>query len=241
MIASWSSSFSLSLPSGSLSRPVCHHEKHQKDLGMHLLSIVFVIFSSPASLPQLARRNTQPAQQGAQQEASTSRQGRNSTNGPTPPNNTRPTPSGSTSALANLSTVASSSSPGAASSSNTLQRTSSPNTPSTQERRYSGERASPAPPIVVVSSDPQSEAVPPARNSFASSDRGLQHANDGTPPRNTTLNRLRNSGPKDTIPIVGKPPRKQRSSRFVVTQHVDIERLPSFAGMFLFSHEHCRG
>lgn len=49
-----------------------------------------------------------------------------------------------------------------------------------------------------------------------------------TPPRNTTLNRLR-AGPKDTIPIVGKPPRKQRSSRFVVTEKVEIERLPAFA------------
>lgn len=40
------------------------------------------------------------------------------------------------------------------------------------------------------------------------------------------MNRLR--GPKDTIPIVGKPPRKQRSSRFVVTEKVEIERLPPF-------------
>ncbi|KAH8817538.1 protein phosphatase PP2A0 B subunit gamma isoform [Flagelloscypha sp. PMI_526] len=48
-----------------------------------------------------------------------------------------------------------------------------------------------------------------------------------TPPRNNALNRLR-PGPKDTIPIQGKPPRKQRSSRFVVTEKVDIERLPPF-------------
>jgi serine/threonine-protein phosphatase 2A regulatory subunit B' len=52
-----------------------------------------------------------------------------------------------------------------------------------------------------------------------------------TPPRATTLNRLR-AGPKDTIPMVGKPPRKQRSSRFVVTEKVDIERLPPFMGKF---------
>jgi serine/threonine-protein phosphatase 2A regulatory subunit B' len=51
------------------------------------------------------------------------------------------------------------------------------------------------------------------------------------PPRATTLNRLR-AGPKDTIPMVGKPPRKQRSSRFVVTERVDIERLPPFMGKF---------
>lgn len=191
----------------------------------HCYLLIYLFLS-----PQLARKNSQGSQQAAQQEASTSRQGRSSTNGPTPPNNARPTPSGSTSTLANHSTVASSSSPGAASSSHTLQRTSSPNTPSNSERRYSGERASPAPPIVVVSSDPQGEAAPPARNPFTLPDRALQHSSDGTPPRNTTLNRLRNTGPKDTIPIVGKPPRKQRSSRFVVTQHVDIERLPGFAG-----------
>jgi serine/threonine-protein phosphatase 2A regulatory subunit B' len=41
------------------------------------------------------------------------------------------------------------------------------------------------------------------------------------------LNRLR-AGPKDTIPMVGKPPRKQRSSRFIVTEKVEIERLPPF-------------
>lgn len=48
-------------------------------------------------------------------------------------------------------------------------------------------------------------------------------------PRTSTLTRLR-AGPKDTIPMVGKPPRKQRSSRFIVTEKVDIERLPPFLG-----------
>lgn len=57
-----------------------------------------------------------------------------------------------------------------------------------------------------------------------------------TPPRVGTFNRLR-TGPKDTIPMVGKPPRKQRSSRFVVTEKVEIERLPPFLGaQNLFSH-----
>ena len=32
--------------------------------------------------------------------------------------------------------------------------------------------------------------------------------------------------------MVGKPPRKQRSSRFVVTEKVDIEKLPPFAGEY---------
>jgi serine/threonine-protein phosphatase 2A regulatory subunit B' len=49
------------------------------------------------------------------------------------------------------------------------------------------------------------------------------------------MGRLR-SGPKDTIPIVGKPPRKQRSSRFVVTEKVEIERLPPFLGVYPFDN-----
>jgi serine/threonine-protein phosphatase 2A regulatory subunit B' len=48
-----------------------------------------------------------------------------------------------------------------------------------------------------------------------------------TPPR--ALSRLR-GGPKDTIPIVGKTPRKQRSSRFYVTEKVEIQKLPNFMG-----------
>ena len=41
-------------------------------------------------------------------------------------------------------------------------------------------------------------------------------------------------GPKDTIPIA-KTPRKQRSSRFHVTEKVEIHRLPSFLGSFALS------
>lgn len=41
-------------------------------------------------------------------------------------------------------------------------------------------------------------------------------------------------GPKDTIPAVGKTPRKQRSSRFYVTEKVEIEKLPNFAGRSFF-------
>jgi serine/threonine-protein phosphatase 2A regulatory subunit B' len=50
----------------------------------------------------------------------------------------------------------------------------------------------------------------------------------GTPPKAGTLRGLR--GPKDTIPIVGKSPRKQRSSRFHVTERVDLDKLPGFMG-----------
>lgn len=34
--------------------------------------------------------------------------------------------------------------------------------------------------------------------------------------------------------MVGKPPRKQRSSRFVITEKVEIEKLPPFMGNFIF-------
>lgn len=54
----------------------------------------------------------------------------------------------------------------------------------------------------------------------------------GQPPKAGTLNRLRQGvaqGPKDTIPITSKtPPRKQRSSRFHVTEKVELEKLPNF-------------
>ncbi|KIK91034.1 hypothetical protein PAXRUDRAFT_831176 [Paxillus rubicundulus Ve08.2h10] len=112
-------------------------------------------------------------------------------------------------------------------------RSSSPatTTSSTPDRRYPSSQSSPIPPIVVVSSDPAPE--PAVRSGqFGSPERtslGLDLAGGtATPPRANTLNRLR-SGPRDTIPIVGKPPRKQRSSRFVVTERVEIERLAPFA------------
>ena len=70
------------------------------------------------------------------------------------------------------------------------------------------------PPIVVVSSDGP-DLARTSRESLAES------------ARNPAINRLR-PGPKDTIPL--KPPRKQRSSRFVVTDKVEIERLPPFMG-----------
>ncbi|KAH9079486.1 protein phosphatase 2A regulatory B subunit [Lactarius deliciosus] len=98
----------------------------------------------------------------------------------------------------------------------------------TQDRRLVVDRATPAPPIVVVSPDNSDQS---SRNStgYGSPERlsiGLEPGGSATPPRTSPLNRLR--GPKDTIPIVGKPPRKQRSSRFVVTEKVEIERLPPF-------------
>ncbi|KAG5727635.1 Serine/threonine-protein phosphatase 2A 56 kDa regulatory subunit delta isoform [Termitomyces sp. T112] len=91
----------------------------------------------------------------------------------------------------------------------------------TPDRRSSADNGSPAPPIVVVSSD-----GPETSNRI--NGNNPERLNDAVaPPRATTLNRLR-AGPKDTIPMMGKPPRKQRSSRFVVTEKVEIERLPPF-------------
>ncbi|CAH1766886.1 9112_t:CDS:10 [Entrophospora sp. SA101] len=46
------------------------------------------------------------------------------------------------------------------------------------------------------------------------------------PPKRDPLNRLKNT-PKDVIPI-SKAPRRQRSSRFHVTEKVELEKLPNF-------------
>lgn len=84
-----------------------------------------------------------------------------------------------------------------------------------------------------------SSPPPPASASIAASGGGLPHGIGGqTAPGLTTtepaippkagLNRLR-QGPKDTIPVNAKtPPRKQRSSRFHVTEKVELEKLPNF-------------
>jgi serine/threonine-protein phosphatase 2A regulatory subunit B' len=69
------------------------------------------------------------------------------------------------------------------------------------------------------------------------SSTGIAASELATPPKAGTLNRLRqgpsNPGPKDTIPITAKtPPRKQRSSRFHVTEKVELEKLPHFNGTF---------
>lgn len=68
---------------------------------------------------------------------------------------------------------------------------------------------------------------------YGSPERTLGADGQPTPPKVGPMNRLR--GPKDTIPAVGKTPRKQRSSRFYVTEKVEIEKLPNFAGKCLFS------
>ncbi|KAF8127295.1 protein phosphatase PP2A0 B subunit gamma isoform [Boletus edulis] len=70
---------------------------------------------------------------------------------------------------------------------------------------------------------------PPAPPQSSTPERGYLPASNATPRRANTLNRCR-SGPRDTIPVIS-PPRRQRSSRFVVTERVDIERLAPFAGL----------
>ncbi|KAJ7452497.1 protein phosphatase PP2A0 B subunit gamma isoform [Mycena galericulata] len=102
--------------------------------------------------------------------------------------------------------------------------------PSTPDRRHQPDQnGTPPPPIVVVSSDPPQDA--PYRTAQpATPERSPLGALDlpGPPRANiSNMSRLR-ANAKDTIPIVGKPPRKQRSSRFVITEKVDIERLPPF-------------
>ncbi|KAJ7328951.1 phosphatase 2A regulatory B subunit-domain-containing protein [Mycena albidolilacea] len=79
------------------------------------------------------------------------------------------------------------------------------------------------PPIVAVSADAASDAL------YRSNQPGTpERPPDLLGPPRANLNnmsRLR-ANAKDTILIVGKPPRKQRSSRFVITEKIDIERLP---------------
>lgn len=150
---------------------------------------------------------------------------------PPPPNTGKPLPQPASSALPGASVNNSSNhsltSQGQSSSARPASSTSA--VPSPSDRRYpSTGNPTPIPPIVVVSSDPTSDLAPRS-GPYSSPERstiGLDA--NSTPPRANTLNRLR-SGPRDTIPIVGKPPRKQRSSRFVVTEKVDIEKLPPFS------------
>lgn len=78
---------------------------------------------------------------------------------------------------------------------------------------------------------------PPGAAMASLSSTGIAPSELATPPKAGALNRLRqspsNAGPKDTIPITSKtPPRKQRSSRFHVTEKVELEKLPQFNGTY---------
>lgn len=48
-------------------------------------------------------------------------------------------------------------------------------------------------------------------------------------PKSGPINRLKNQ-PKDSVPI-SKSPKRQRSSRFHVTERVELEKLPNLKGM----------
>ncbi|KAG8875520.1 Serine/threonine-protein phosphatase 2A 56 kDa regulatory subunit delta isoform [Tulasnella sp. 331] len=167
---------------------------------------------------------------------------------PPPPATTKPNPPGSGSsssspAIQSLSNLHHQQSASASSSSSSLSsqhyQTGSGGGvgPATPDRRYPqqpqgnlamhhggpngidpGSNGSPVPPSIVVSASAEMPSDPMPL-------RGLGEG--PTSPRNTALNRLR-PGPKDTIPAV-KPPRKQRSSRFIVNEKVEIEKLPTFA------------
>ncbi|KAG6375231.1 protein phosphatase PP2A0 B subunit gamma isoform [Boletus reticuloceps] len=100
---------------------------------------------------------------------------------------------------------------------------------STPERGYNSNQSSPINPSVLVRSDSVTDLAP--RSQFGSPERtslGMElPGSNATPRRANTLNRCR-SGPRDTIPVI-RPPQRQRSSRFVVTETVEIERLAPFA------------
>lgn len=105
-----------------------------------------------------------------------------------------------------------------------------PQQPTTPRRSPVGEKTSPAPPLVVISGAPSGsigpsempqDPMPHSPHRFGSPERMLGPDGQPTPPKAGPLNRLRGT-PKDTIPIVGKTPRKQRSSRFYVSEKVDI-------------------
>ncbi|KAL0946987.1 hypothetical protein HGRIS_013133 [Hohenbuehelia grisea] len=100
--------------------------------------------------------------------------------------------------------------------------------PAPSAGRYGSGDSSTAAPTIVVSPDLPSDYVHRAGQQNASANSlSVDPNGGGTPPRASPINRLR-AAPKDTIPMVGKPPRKQRSSRFVATEKVELERLPSF-------------
>ncbi|KAJ7853687.1 protein phosphatase 2A regulatory B subunit [Mycena olivaceomarginata] len=99
---------------------------------------------------------------------------------------------------------------------------SQPPAPVTPNPRHALQ-ADATPPLVAVSADAASDAL------YRSNQPGTpERPPDLLGPPRANLNnmsRLR-ANAKDTILIVGKPPRKQRSSRFVITEKIDIERLP---------------
>ncbi|CAG8728770.1 3850_t:CDS:10, partial [Funneliformis caledonium] len=85
-----------------------------------------------------------------------------------------------------------------------------------------------APTIVVVNAGEQRGHATPPENTAPLSPAGNPHKSHSKeePPKRDPLNRLKGT-PKDVIPI-SKAPRRQRSSRFHVTEKVELEKLPNF-------------
>jgi serine/threonine-protein phosphatase 2A regulatory subunit B' len=102
-----------------------------------------------------------------------------------------------------------------------------PSTPDRKQAASSHDKTSPAPPVVVVSTEMPQDPVAHSR-ALSPSSGGGEHGSGATPPKAGPLGRLR--GVKDTIPVTGKTPRKQRSSRFHVTEKHELEKLPQFHG-----------
>lgn len=160
---------------------------------------------------KLSRKDGTSKNKETKPSTSTNNQTQSQTLPPPPPPKPNTSPGTSQQSISPVQSLNSrSSSPGSANSVNYAQGSA----------RYIGGPGipgAPAPPIVVVSPDPS----PPETIERTSL------TGEPVPPRNSALSRLR-SGPKDTIPV--KPPRKQRSSRFVITEKVEIEKLPPFMG-----------
>lgn len=95
-----------------------------------------------------------------------------------------------------------------------------------------GSPGSPPPPLASANMPPLSSTLNAADAGATSGGAGIAAGSavglGGAPKAGTNINRMR-QGPKDTIPISSKtPPRKQRSSRFHITEKVELEKLPNF-------------
>jgi len=146
------------------------------------------------------------------------------TNKPTPSlptNGSTNSASKSTSPSPAPSSVPSSSSLDAGASSSSRAQQQPPTTPERKPLANPAHITSPAPPTVVVSTSAEDMAI----DAPSKKDGRIP----GGGPASGTLGRLR-SGSPDTIPTAGKTPRKQRSSRFHVSDRVVLERLPGFNG-----------
>lgn len=184
---------------------------------------------------QLSRKDSKDSASGKSKTEKTPSSASNGLPPPPPPNNAKPQlpqlPATSSSSLnisfgggAHSVTLGGSAASNGPYGTRSSAHAGSGQAPSTPDRRFQSDRSSPAPPIVVVSPDAHADVN--TRGGYAGPERTSL---GGDVPRAGTLNRLRQT-PKDTIPIIGKPPRKQRSSRFVPSEKVEIERLPPFSG-----------